>query len=232
VRDEELDQILKRSAGEPPELKPEVLERIAGSVKAPLRRVRALPSRTFLTGGLLLVCAAVALIGAARAGFFGFAKMDSLERWLIFSVLGILAWAAAGSFVSAMIPGSRRLLTAATLLGWSCLAILAVFGLLFRDYATHDFFSAGIACLTAGLLHAIPAGLLSWLLLRRGFAVDAVTAGLSAGLIGGLAGVGMLELHCPNFEAAHVLVWHIAVAPVSGALGACVGWLLRLRRAR
>jgi hypothetical protein len=201
-------------------------------VKASLRPVRALPSRAFLTGGLLLVCVAVSVIGAARAGFFGFAKMDSLERWAIFCVLGILAWAAAGSFVSAMIPASRRPVTATALLGWSCLAMAAVFGLLFRDYATHDFFSAGIACLAAGLLHAVPAGLLSWLLLRRGFAIDAVTAGLSAGLIGGLAGVGMLELHCQNFEAAHVLVWHIAVAPVSGALGAGVGWLLRLRRAR
>jgi hypothetical protein len=40
-----------------------------------------------------------------------------------------------------------------------------------------------------------------------------------------LAGVGVLELHCPNFEAAHILVWHTAVVPVSGAAGAIVGWI-------
>jgi hypothetical protein len=229
VKEEKLDQILNRSAGEPPDVKPEVLNRIADSVKASLRPVRVLPSKGILTGGVLLVCAAVAVIGAARLGFFGFARMDSLERWLIFCLLGMLAWAAADSFAGAMLPGSRRHMTAAALLGWSCVAMLAVFGLLFRDYATHNFFSIGIACLVAGLLHAIPAGLLSWLVLRRGFAVDAVKAGLAAGLVGGLAGIGMLELHCPNFEVTHLLVWHTAVIPVSGALGAGVGWLLRAR---
>jgi len=232
VREEELDQILNRSAGEPTSLKPEVLNRIADSVKASLRPVRALPSRRLLTGGVLLACAAVSIVGAARAGFFGFAKMDLLERWLVFCLLGILGWAAASSFVRAMIPGSRRYLTGAALLGWTCLAMLSVFGLLFRDATTSDFFSAGVACLLAGLLHAVPAALLSWLLLRRGFAVDAVKAGLTAGILGGVAGVGLLELHCVNFETAHVLVWHVAVVPVSGLLGACAGWLVQLWRAR
>jgi hypothetical protein len=39
----------------------------------------------------------------------------------------------------------------------------------------------------------------------------------------------MLELHCPNFETAHLLVWRTAVIPVRGALGAGVGWLLHAR---
>jgi hypothetical protein len=66
-------------------------------------------------------------------------------------------------------------------------------------------------------------------MLRRGFAVNPASAGLVAGTLGGLAGVGMLELHCPNFQAAHILVWHIAVVPVSAALGAMLGWELHLR---
>ena len=37
----------------------------------------------------------------------------------------------------------------------------------------------------------------------------------------------MLELHCANFQALHVLVWHTAVVPVSAAAGALVGWALR-----
>jgi hypothetical protein len=39
----------------------------------------------------------------------------------------------------------------------------------------------------------------------------------------------MLELHCSNFQALHVLVWHTAVVPVSAAAGAAVGWALRIR---
>ena len=92
--------------------------------------------------------------------------------------------------------------------------------LCFRDYRTTHFMHAGLVCLGIGVLHAIPAGLLSWLVLRRGFAVDAVSAGLAAGTLAGLAGVGMLELHCPNFQAAHVLVWHLGVLLMSAGLGA------------
>jgi hypothetical protein len=114
-------------------------------------------------------------------------------------------------------------------LGLSSAALLAVFALLFRDYQTHHFISIGIVCLLTGLLHAIPAALFAWLLLRRGFAVNPISAGLVAGVLGGLAGVGMLELHCANFQAAHMLVWHIAVVPLSGAAGALVAWSLRFR---
>ena len=88
-----------------------------------------------------------------------------------------------------------------------------------------------MVCLTAGLLHAVPAALASWLLLRRGFAVNPVAAGLVAGTLAGLAGVTMLELHCANFQALHVMLWHTAVIPVSGAVGALVGRLWRSRTA-
>ncbi len=112
--------------------------------------------------------------------------------------------------------------------GAGSLALLAVFAVLFHDYRTDHFVSQGIVCLTAGLLHAIPAGLASWLLLRRGFAVNSVAAGLVAGTLAGLAGVTMLELHCANFEALHVMLWHTAVMPVSAAAGALLGWAAQL----
>jgi hypothetical protein len=103
------------------------------------------------------------------------------------------------------------------------LGLAAVLAVCFRDYRTTHFMHAGLVCLVIGMLYAIPAGLLSWLALRRGFAVDAVSAGLAAGILAGLAGVGMLELHCPNFQAAHVLVWHVGVLLVSAGIGALCG---------
>jgi hypothetical protein len=51
---------------------------------------------------------------------------------------------------------------------------------------------------------------------------------MAAGTLAGLAGLGMLELHCPNFQLAHVLVWHIAVVLLSGAAGALMGLTRRL----
>jgi hypothetical protein len=124
------------------------------------------------------------------------------------------------AFAGEMIPGSRRRVAPGFLLGAGSLALLAVFAVLFRDYRTERFVSQGVACLTAGLLHAVPAALASWLLLRRGFAVNSIAAAVAAGTLAGLAGVAMLELHCANFEAPHVMLWHTAVMPLCAAAGA------------
>jgi hypothetical protein len=230
VNDREIDDALNEAAGAPDELEPALLKRAADSIKSSLRPVRPLPSTPVLAGGLVLVCAAVSAAAAAASGFYGFEKMTMLDRALIFSTLGAVAWLAATEFASAMIPGSRRRISPGTLLGITCVALLGVFVFLFRDYRVEHFVSVGIVCLLTGLLYAIPAGLLSWLVLRRGFAINSVSAGLLAGTLAGLAGVGMLELHCPNFEAPHVLVWHTAVVPISAGLGALVGWALRFRQ--
>ena len=93
----------------------------------------------------------------------------------------------------------------------------------FTTIGTERFVSQGMTCLIAGLLFALPASL-AWWLLSRGFAVNSVAAGLAKGTLAGLAGVTMLELHCPNFEAPHVMVWHIAVLPVSAAIGMLAAW--------
>jgi hypothetical protein len=233
VKDEEIDKILKESAQSGQPLDPLVMARmgdsIRNSIRPSLRPVRPLPPAWLIVVGMVLACAAVSLAGAARAGFFGFAKMDLLERSVVFPALGLLACLAALGFVHQMIPASRVRVSPGALLALTCVALLATFADLFRDRSIDHFFSIGIACLVAGVVHAIPAGLLSWLLLRRGFAMNPVSAGLVAGILAGLAGVGMLELHCPNFEAAHILVWHTAVVPVSAALGAAIGWVHRLR---
>ena len=229
MRDGEIDEILKDAAGRTPKVEAAVLRRVADSIQPSMRRVRPLPRTWVLAGGLVLIGAAVALAGAARAGFYGFGKMDLLERALIFSTLGVLAWVAGTEFVNEMIPGSRRRISAGGLLGLDSVVLVVVFALLFHDYQTEHFVSAGLLCLATGVLHAIPVGLLSWLVLRRGFAVNSVSAGVVAGTLAGLAGVGLLELHCPNFQAMHILVWHTAVLVVSATVGALVGRVGRSR---
>ena len=229
MKDREIDEILKQAAQAPYDVDPALLDRVASSIGSSMRPVRPLPPAWVLAGGLVLICAAVALAGAARSGFYGVQKLNVLERALIFPTLGILIWLAATTCVSEMIPGSRRRVAPGWLLGAASVALLAVFGVMFRDYRTDRFVSQGLVCLTAGLLHAIPTALATWLLLRRGFAVNAVAAGLVAGTLAGLAGVTMLELHCANLQALHVMLWHTAVIPLSAAAGALLAWLLRSR---
>jgi hypothetical protein len=228
MKDEEIDNVLNNAAHSPIPPEPELLQRISASIQSSLRPVRPLPPAWAIAAGLTLICAAVSFAGAARVGFAGFEKMDLVERFLIYPALIALVWTLAGRFVREMIPASRRRVSSAALLALSCAALLALFALLFSDYHIDHFVSIGVACLITGFIHAVPAGLLCWLLLRRGFAVNPVSAGLIAGTLAGLAGLGVLELQCPNFEAAHILVWHTAVVPLSSAAGALVGWLVRL----
>jgi hypothetical protein len=229
VRDREIDELLKQAAQASRGVDPALLDRIARSIGSSLGPVRPLPPAWVLTGGLVLIGAAVAFAGAARAGFYGIQGLSVLERALIFPALGILLWLAAAASVGEMVPGSRRRTAPGFLLGAGSLALLAVFAVLFHNYRTDRFVSQGVVCLIAGLLHTIPAALASWLLLRRGFAVNSVAAGLAAGTVAGLAGVTMLELHCANFQALHVMLWHTAVMPLSGAAGALLAWAARFR---
>ena len=220
MRDREIDEILKQAAQAPHDVDPAELDRVAGSIGSTLGPVRPLPPAWVLAGGLVLICVSVALAGAARLGLYGIQKLSVLETALVFPMLGVLICLAAMAFAGEMIPGSRRRVAPGFLLGAGSLALLAVFAVLFRDYRTERFVSQGVACLTAGLLHAVPAALASWLLLRRGFAVNSIAAAVAAGTLAGLAGVAMLELHCANFEAPHVMLWHTAVMPLCAAAGA------------
>jgi len=226
VSSKDIDEVLKRTVQAPHPVDPALLERIARSLQSSMRPVRPLPPNWVLAGGLALLCAVVALAASARAGFDGIEKLSIFQRALIFPTLSILMCFAAIEFVGEMIPGSLRRVTPRALLGAGGVALLAMFALLFRDYHTDHFVSSGITCLIMGLLHAIPTGLAIWFLLRRGFAVNAVAAGLAGGILAGLTGLAVLELHCANFQALHILVWHTAVVPVSGAAGAFLAWAL------
>jgi hypothetical protein len=227
MRDGEIDDILKQAAGAKPDVDPALLDRVSRSIGSSLRPVRPLASPWILAGGLVLICGTVALAGAMFLGPDGVRKMTAAEIGLIFPVLGILIWLAATLCVAEAIPGSRRPVTPWVLGVSGCIGLAAVFGLLFHDYRTEWFVSQGVACLTAGLVQALPASVAAWLLLRRGFAVNSIAAGFAKGALAGLAGVTMLELHCLNFEAPHVMVWHIAVLPISGAVGMLVAWMAR-----
>jgi len=220
MRDRDVDEILRRSSVAGPEPDPAILDRISGAMGASLHPVRPLPPAWMLTGGLMLIGAAVAAAAACVLGLYGIRKLGAGEIALIFPVLALLAWIVAEASTAEATPGSPRRIPAAWLPVLGSAVLTALFAALFHDWHAVRFVPRGVACLTAGVVTAMPAGLGAWLLLRRGVAVNPVTAGLAAGTLAGLAGVAMLELHCPLFEAPHILVWHTAVVPLCALLGA------------
>jgi hypothetical protein len=227
VRDAEIDEMLNKAAQAPHTVPAQLMKRIADSIEPSVQPVRPLAPTWKLAFAVVLIGVAVALIGAARAGFQGVEALGVQARLVIFGTLALLAGLAGTHLVREWTPGSRRVPSAA-ILAASSVALLVVFALLFHDYQVHHFLSSGLTCLVTGLLHAVAVAVLAVWLLRRGYVVNSVSAGLIAGTFAGLAGLTMLELHCSNFEALHILVWHTLVVPVSAALGALVGWV-RLR---
>jgi hypothetical protein len=217
MRPEELPEILPDAAPDSA-----LLERIAASVARDLKPVQPLPSPGATVSSLLVVFLAMTALGAAKLGFFGLIRLGAGAIALIFLALAGLALLAAAASVNAMTPGSRRPFHPAILTGAGCAVMAAVFALVFRDTSLGRFVPQGIACLRAGLLWAAPTAVFTWMLLRRGYAVDRTAAGVACGTFAGLAGLTVLQLHCPNFRLWHVVVWHLAVVPTVAAILAAV----------
>jgi len=228
---DEIDGILAEAAGgsTPPSLNPAVVERAKAALREKLVPVRPLASPSVLTLVFVAAFAAISVLGAWLLGMRGLFVLSGIQRAVVFPVLLAGAGIAAVASVREMRPaGGARLGRFA--LAMSTLALLGAFALLLRDYDTRNFLAQGVPCLVAGLACAIPAALVIYLFLRRGFVLDWPSAGLAAGTLAGLAGVAILELHCPILKASHVMFWHVAVIPVCGMGGLLLGWIARWTR--
>jgi hypothetical protein len=226
----EIDDILDRAASAPHPVDPALLDRVSASIGASLHPVRPIAPAWKLAVGLLSIWAGIVFVSASALGMSGIHKLNGAEMGTIFSALAIFTCLAALVSVAAMTPGGVRwrvpgnpaMLLLAIMTAW-----IAVDAILFHDYQMGSFVAEGIPCLRAGLAVAVPTGVAAWLVLRRGFAVNAAGAGLAAGTLAGLAGLAMLEMHCPNLHAMHIMVWHTAVIPVSAITGAVLAGMTR-----
>jgi hypothetical protein len=222
MKDSELDRILRTAARRPIEVSPAVLERIARSLRASIQPVRPLPSTWVLTSRLLAMNSMIGVAGAVLSGFDAIGALSPKGRIALFVTLAILGYTTGRELVSQFIPGSRHFVAPRILAATIFAVLFSVSAFLLRDYRADHLITAGVTCLTTGLICAAPAGLISAWILRRGFAVNPVSAGLVLGVLSGIAGVTTLELHCANFQPLHLL-WHLLVVPVAGIVGALVG---------
>ncbi|HJT87332.1 MAG TPA: NrsF family protein [Bryobacteraceae bacterium] len=226
MRPEDVDRILAGSKEAPP---PELLERISRRVTANATPVRPLASPWQYAAGLILIVIAVALLVAGILRMNALRVLNAVQMASIFAVIAIILVIVAAGCVVQMIPGSRQIARPVTRMVAASAALAALFAIEFQNYTTDAFVSHGIPCLRAGVITAIPAAILCWLILRRGFILNPVAAGTASGTLAGLAGLAMLEMHCPLLEAPHVMVWHVAVIPLSAGTGALAGRVAQLR---
>jgi hypothetical protein len=197
------------------------IARVESRLLVNLRPVRALAQPWVLTSSFILL---FALLGTASASFLGMHGLHVLSGWqrgLILVTLIAVAWSSSVACAREMRPTGSRFGMVSLLVATS--AFPALFSLIFHNYSVQNFTSEGVPCLVAGLCVSIPTAIVVVYLLRRGFVMEWSQAGLAAGTLSGLTGLSMLELHCPNLKAIHVMTWHVAVVIVSGILGFAVG---------
>ncbi len=223
---DEIGRILSQAAGRDLPANPAAdraaADRARAALLADLTPVRLLAPDWLYLLVLVLLFAAVAVDVASILGMAGLRALSVPQRALIFSALLATGSLAAAACVRQMRPAAGRNLGPWALAGTASI-LAAVFAAAFHGYSAENLVHEGIPCLVAGLSVALPTGIAIALLLRRGLVLDWSKAGLAVGVLAGLAGLGMLELHCPNLKAIHVLVWHLAVVVSSAALGWLAG---------
>ncbi len=231
MKPEEIDQILAQAAQNamPPDQGSAAVKRAQSMVLTDLQPVRPLAPLWIFTLALVAVFAVVGLASASVLGLHGLHALSPAQRAFIFTTLFATAWLAALGGAREMRPAAGSRLGARALILASA-AFPLLFSLIFNGYGTLNFVAEGIPCLVAGMEVAIPTGVVIAFILRRGFVMNWAATGLAAGALAGLTGLAMLELHCPNLKAIHVMVWHVAVVVLSGILGWAIGSLAdRLR---
>ncbi|HLJ77126.1 MAG TPA: NrsF family protein [Acidobacteriaceae bacterium] len=219
MKPDPIDDFLAKAAAPPPDAATvrAGVERAQSAVLGDLRPVRPLGSPVRSALLFLAAFAAIAVLAGLILGPHGFHVLSALQRVLIFSALCVAAAVAALACTRAMRPASGASLSFPSLL-LAAVGFPVLFAFLFAGYNTLHFVHEGIPCLVAGLCVSIPTCLLLLPLLRRGFVLDRRQAALACGTLAGLAGLAMLEIHCPNLRAIHVMVWHVAVVLVSAVL--------------
>jgi hypothetical protein len=189
-----------------------------------LRPVRPLLSARFLL--ILFLTAFVVVVSAATAslGAWGIAVRSFAQLLVIMGTMVAGAGWLGCSLARQMVPGGSR--ERPLLLPGSILVVLLVeVLLLFHAREESHFWAHSRLCLAIGLLLAGITAFPLWIILRRGVILYPQVAGATTGLLAGLVGLTVLELHCPNVNLWHIFAAHLGAAAFCSLIGLLLGTL-------
>jgi|HubBroStandDraft_1064217.scaffolds.fasta_scaffold253120_2 hypothetical protein len=225
---EEIDRTLSEMLSAPASgsaVRPELAHAIEERIGRALSPVRPLKPARYYAAGFALIFLAPILAGVGLLRPSGIVGMSVAMILIGFGGLAICGGLLAMSLAADMSPGSRRPAPPVALTVGILIVLAAIFGALFPYRPETSFWLNSGKCLLLGGAFALPAAALAWRLLRRGAVLSPAVSGAAAGLLGGLAGVVVLEIHCPDLNVAHILFAHWGVALAFAA----VGWLAGAR---
>ena len=222
MKDAEIDQMIG-SAPVPP-LALERVKQIEASIQADLKPVRPLaPAGVYFAGFAGVFAAACLLSLNLMPGQQGWDALSKVQRLLVFVPLIAAVGLLALSTIRQMTPAARHTQSAAAA-GASVFALLiGAIALLFHPAHESAFVKMGLVCFRNGMVFAIPTALLTAVILRRGAGLSPALTGATTGGLAGLAGLAVLEIHCPNLNLFHILAWHVSVVLVCAAAGFVLG---------
>ena len=194
-----------------------LLDELARRMEQDLRPVTPIRPAWFFTGFMAATFAVLVAIGASWLKAAAVPIMGPARCAAVLGALGLAAALAIDLLARQMVPGSRYRFDPVRLPVLVLAGLGAVFAALYPNLPEHDFLKLGLICLSCGLGFFAPAGAVFWLMLRRGAVVAPRSAGAAVGLLAGLTGTTVLEVHCPLQGVWHIVTWHLGV-PLIGML--------------
>ena len=207
------------SVEDPPS--PATLRHIEEGMAKNLRPVRPVAPAGYFFAALAGIFVSIGALAVYRMGALAITVMTPLQTAAILSALAISTGFLASSVVNQMVPGSRVAVSPKLLTIGITISFTMATALLFHFQQQHNFWRSALVCVRAATPIGGLAAVLFWLVLRRGAVLSPSMTGAATGLLAGLVGTTVLEIHCPILNAWHILASHLGVA-ILCALGGFV----------
>jgi hypothetical protein len=155
--------------------------------------------------------------------------MTPLETVAILTALAVSTGLLAYSLVHQMIPGSHYRISPRLLPVGIAVSLTIVIAVLFQFQHEQNFWGHAWPCIRVGTPIGVLAAVPFWLILRRGAILSPGMTGATTGLLAGLVGTSVLEIHCPNLDAWHILVSHLGIAMLCALAGLIIGLAVEVK---
>jgi hypothetical protein len=202
-----------------PPLPPDRLKQIEAALIADLKPVRPLASTGSYLVALAGIFMAVCIVACYSTGQYGWQALSELQKVAVFVPLAAITAFLVFSVVRQMTPAAKYTRSSALVSAGIFIVLLLILTVLFQPAEESAFVRHGLACFRTGMIFAIPSAFLFALVLRRGAALSPLLTGATAGGLAGLVGLTVLEIHCPNLNVYHIVVWHVSVTLVCVVAG-------------
>jgi hypothetical protein len=189
-----------------------------------LTPVRSLRSPLIAAAGTLAALACLLVAGVLVLGTHGWAARLPWQRSASYLGAGSVLVLSLAAALREREPGLS--LAAPWRYAAAALATMLWAGpfVLYEFRPESRFWRHGSLCCCEGLLVGFAAGMVIWLVMRRGYLLSPLRAGWFAGIAAGCLAFIVQETYCPVVDSGHSALWHGGVVAVLGAAGWIAGW--------